>query len=65
MVGIHRQHGAADHCIDLSAVVLKLAADKAAFVLDGVADGFLHIGIFLGGLRCAEGGGKPPAEIFP
>ena len=52
MVGIMCQHGAADNILALSAVILKLTAYKATFILGAVTVSFGKLRILLRGFRC-------------
>ena len=65
IVHVQGEHGAAEHHAVLAPAFPELTAYKAAHILDVVLGALLQLAVFLHGLRGANGGADPGAQVFP
>ena len=65
IVHIQGEHGAAEHHAVLAPALPELTAHEAAHVLDVVLGALLQLAVLLHGLRGADGGADPGAQVFP
>ena len=65
VVHVQGEHGAAEHHAVLAPALPELTAHEAAHILDVVLGALLQLAVLLHGLRGADGGADPGAQVFP